>query len=92
MSNETAYTVEGQIAEARASVGDITAEAQYCVSEVGVLRREDREIALASEVLRLRAALTRIAEGGPPVAATMRVPVEPHGDYADALRAQGMAA
>lgn len=54
----TAYTVEGQVADARASVGDITAEAQFCVSEIGVLRREDLEIALASEVLRLREALT----------------------------------
>ena len=64
----TAYTVESQIADARASVGDITAEAQFCISEIGVLRREDREIALASEVLRLRAALRKIAaaddEGG----------------------------
>lgn len=64
----SAYTVDGQIADARASVGDITAEARFCVSENGVLRREDREIALASEVLRLREALRRIAtaddEGG----------------------------
>jgi len=57
----TAYTVEGQVADARASVADITAEAQFCVSEIGVLRREDLEIALASEVLRLRAALDEVA-------------------------------
>jgi len=59
----TAYTVEGQIADARASVGDITAEAQFCVSEIGVLRREDREIALASEVLRLRRGWLRVIQG-----------------------------
>jgi hypothetical protein len=58
----TPYTVEGQVADARAGVGDITAEAQFCVSEIGVLRREDREIALASEVLRLRRGWLRVIQ------------------------------
>ena len=61
----TGYSVQGEVAAARVEVGDITAAAAFAVSEVGVLRRENLEIALASEVLRLRAALVEVSRRVP---------------------------
>jgi hypothetical protein len=51
------YNVAAEVAATRASVGNIVEEARFCVSEIGILRREDLEIALAAELLRVRAAL-----------------------------------
>lgn len=55
-------TAAGEVSAARAAVGDITAEAEFCVSPIGLLRRENGEIALASEVLRLRSAWLRVIQ------------------------------
>lgn len=51
--------IKAEIASAREATGDIMQAARFAVSQLGVLRCEDREIAFASELI---AQATRVAE------------------------------